>query len=288
MGNSYGDWSRVDSSRFLREGLGIDLDTTTLLYSSGPIAVRLFGLSLMSFIAARLVRRFVRRVEDPRTARQLEFFAPKIVRVLVVAVGLEFAGIDITGMAALLTAVGFTGAVIFTPLGQNIVAGIITSIDDLFEIGDVIEINGVYGTVLSRSLLRTELARPDGSTVWVPNKELSEDMTMNHTRLGGYRINVEIPLDHEPDRRRAVAIMNNAVRGLPWNVAGREAFVCFEDVAGEALIFRAYAWIADRSQEPIYQSKLLTAVVNDLEANGFSVGHTTNLSMKAPSESVIL
>ena len=195
----------MDSSRFLREGLGIDLDTTTLLYSSGPIAVRLFGLSLMSFIAARLVRRFVRRVEDPRTARQLEFFAPKIVRVLVVAVGLEFAGIDITGMAAVLTTVGFTGAVIFTPLGQNIVAGIITSIDDLFEIGDVIEVNGVYGTVLSRSLLRTELARPDGSTVWVPNKELSEDMTMNHSRLGGYRINVEIPLDHEPDRRRAVS-----------------------------------------------------------------------------------
>lgn len=273
----------MDSQTFMQDGLGIDLDTTTLLYSSGPIAVRIFGLSLMSFIAARLVRRTTRRVEDVRTRRQLEFFAPKVVRVLVVAVGLEFAGIDITGMAAVLTTVGFTGAVVFTPLGQNIVAGVVTTLDDLFEVGDVVEVDDVYGTVLSRSLLRTELARPDGTTAWVPNKALSEQMTLNHTRLGGFRINVEIPLDHEPDRFLATAIMNDVIANLKWNVPSREAFVCFERVAGEAVIYRAYAWITDRAAEPRYQSLLLTAMVNALEAEGFSVGHTTNLSMKDPA-----
>jgi len=274
----------VDNAPLLQEGLGVDIDTSTLLYSSGPIAVRLFGLSLMGFIASRLVGHAARRVEDPRTQRQLEFFAPKIVNVLVIAVGLEFAGIDVTGMAALFTAVGFTGAVIFTPLGQNIVAGIVTSLDDLFEIGDVIEVNDVFGTVVSKSLLRTELCRPEGTTVWIPNKELSEEMTKNHTRLGGYRINVEIPLDHNPDRRRAVEIMDRAIADIPWNVPGKRAFIAMEDVAGSAVIYRAYAFIRDRSEEPYYVSKLLTTLVDALESNGFSVGHTTNLSMHAPSD----
>jgi small conductance mechanosensitive channel len=274
----------VDNATLLRDGLGVDLDTTTLLYSSGPIAVRLFGLSLMGYIASRLVGHSARRVDDPRTRRQLEFFAPKIVNMLVIAVGLEFAGIDITGMAALFTAVGFTGAVVFTPLGQNIVAGIVTSLDDLFEIGEVIEVNDVYGTVISKSLLRTELCRPDGTTVWVPNKELSEEITKNHTRLGGYRINVVIPLDHNPDRRRAVEIMDRALADLPWNVPGKKAFIAMEDVAESAVVYRAYAFIRDRSEEPIYASKLLTTLVDELESNGFSVGHTTNLSMREPAD----
>lgn len=238
----------------------------------------------MGYIASRLVSHATRRIDDPRTQRQLEFFAPKIVNVLVVGIGLDFAGVDVSGMAALFTAVGFTGAVIFTPLGQNIVAGIVTSLDDLFELGEVIEVNGVYGTVISKSLLRTELRRPEGTTVWVPNKELSEEMTKNHTRLGGYRINVEIPLDHNPDRRHAVEIMDRAIADIAWNVPGKRAFIAFEHVAGGAAIYRAYAFIRDRSEEPIYVSKLLTTLVDALEEQGFSVGHTTNLSMHAPSD----
>ncbi|NNC79363.1 MAG: mechanosensitive ion channel, partial [Acidimicrobiales bacterium] len=240
----------MEDSSLLKESFGLDVDTSMILYSSGPIVFKLFGLSLMGYLASRLVSRMARRIDDPRTQRQLEFFAPKIVNVLVIAVGLEFAGVDITGMAALFTTVGFTGAVVFTPLGQNIVAGIVTSIDDLFEIGEVIEVNGEYGTVVSKSLLRTELRRPEGTTIWVPNKELSEEVTKNHTRMGGFRINVEIPLDNNPDRRRAVEIMDRVIAELPWNVPGKKAFIAFEDVADSAVVYRAYAFIRDRSEEP--------------------------------------
>jgi len=284
---AWASWSTVDHTSptedqpgfadLLTSGLGVDADT--ILYSSGPIVVRLIGLSLMSFLAARLVRRAIRRIDDDRTRRQLDFFVPKLVRIVVVAVGLEVAGIDITGMAAILTTVGFTGAVVFTPLGQNIVAGLVTTLDDLFDVGDVIEVDEIYGTVLSRSLLRTELRRPDGSTVWIPNKMLSDQLTLNHSRLGGFRIDVEVPLDHNPDRQRAVAVMEPVLARLPWTVAKHRSFLCFEEVAGEAVIYRAYAWIEDRATEPIYRSKLLTALVDALEADGFSVGHTTNLSM---------
>lgn len=269
-------------STFIQEGLGIELDTTTILYSSGPIVVQFFGLSLMSFIAARMVRRTVRRVDDERTRRQLEFFAPKAVRVLVIAAGLEIAGIDITGMAAVLTTVGFTGAVIFTPLGQNMVAGVVTTLDDVFEVGDVIEVDDTYGKVASRSLLRTELRLPDGTTAWLPNSTLSDRVTLNHSRLGGYRIDVLVPLDGTPDRALATSIMQRTLAGIEWNVKNRDAFVCLDEIADASVIFRAYAWIDDRMMEPHYRSLLLTELVNALADEGFSLGHTTNLSMRSP------
>ena len=263
--------------------LGLDFDGATLITSSGPIAVRLCGLSLLSFLASRFVRRAVRKVDDPRAQRQLEFFAPKIVRVVIVAVGLEVAGLDVTGMAALLTTVGFTGAVVFTPLGQNIVAGIVATLDDVFEIGDTIEIDGVWGTVLSRSLLRLELARPDGTTVWVPNAAISEKTMLNYSRLGGYRIEIEIPLDHDPDRHHATGIMHEVLGNVTWFVPGREPMVCFDAVGGDALLYRVYVWIEDRTTEPMHRSILLSELVFALEAEGLSVGHTTNLSAHAPS-----
>ncbi len=262
----------------LSEAFGLHIDGTDLVTTSGPIAVRLCGLTLLSLLASRLVHRAVRKVDDSRTRRQLEFFAPKFVRVLVIAAGLEVAGIDVTGMAALLTTVGFTGAVVFTPLGQNIVAGIVATLDDIFEVGDVVEIDDIWGTVLSRSLLRIELGRPDGTTVWIPNAAVSDRTTLNHSRLGGYRIEVDIPLDHNPDRELARTIMSDVLDRVDWFVPGREPMVCFDAVDGAAMIFRVYAWIPDRSTEPIHRSRLLTELVHALEAGGLSVGHTTNIS----------
>lgn len=270
----------------LVNALGLNFDGGSLITTSGPIAVRLCGLSLLSLLASRLVRRAVRKIDDSRTRRQLEFFAPKFVRVVLVAAGLEVAGIDVTGMAALLTTVGFTGAVVFTPLGQNIVAGVVATLDDVFEVGDVVEIDGVWGTVLSRSLLRIELGRPDGTTVWVPNAAVSEKTMLNYSRLGGYRIEVEIPLDHDPDRDRATSVMLDTLSQITWFVPGREPMVCFDSVGGDATLFRVYAWISDRATEPHYRSMLLSDLVCALEHAGLSVGHTTNLSGHVPSEAL--
>ncbi len=267
---------------FLNASLGIDFDGAALMTTSGPIVVRLCGLSLLSFLASRVVKRAVRNIDDDRTRRQLDFFAPKTVRVLVIAAGLEVAGIDVTGMAAILTTVGFTGAVIFTPLGQNIVAGVVTTLDDIYDVGDVIEVDGTWGTVLSRSLLRIELGRPDGTTVWIPNAVVSERKTLNHSRMGGYRIEIDIPLDHSPDRDLARAVMERLLDGWEWQLPERRPMICFDEVAGDATIFKVYAWIADRSTEPLHRSQLLTALVGALEDAGLSVGHTTNLSAHAP------
>lgn len=264
----------------------IDLDMSALIYTSGPVVVRIFGLSILSFIAARMIKRAVNRVEDERTRRQLDFFAPKITRIVVVAIGLEVAGIDVTGMAALLTTIGFTGAVVFTSLGQNMVAGVVTSLDDMYSIGDVIEVDEVFGTVVSRSLLRTELALPDGTTAWIPNAMISDKKTLNHSRLGGYRISVEVPLDHNPDRALATEIMNRELSKLDWPVPGRPSFICLDQVHGEAIVYRAYAWIANRAIEPYYQSLLLTTLVNALEEAGISVGYTANLSMYPETNAV--
>jgi small-conductance mechanosensitive channel len=243
--------------------------------AAGRIAV----VAVVAIAALRVARLLIGRVDDNRFREQLMFFVPKIVAVVVVVVGMSAIGIDVSGMAAILATVGVTGAVVFTPVGQNFVAGGMIRIDDIYQDGEVVTVGDLHGKVVYRSLLRTELELPDGSKAWVPNSVFQENQVLNHSRMGGWRVSVQVPLDRASDRAVAQTVMDEVVASLDWNSPGKSAFVAFDHVGSEAMFFTAYAWIEDRTLEPWYRGLLLSALVDALEDAGVSVGQTTNLSL---------
>jgi small-conductance mechanosensitive channel len=252
---------------------------------AGPLVGVLGRVLLVVVVTALLVsiaRHLLGRIDDNRLRAQLLFFVPKLLVLLSAIVGLSFVGIDVSGMAALLATIGFTGAVVFTPVGQNFVAGAMIRIDDIYREGEVVSVGDLHGKVVYRSLLRTEIALPDGSTAWVPNSIFQENEVLNHSRMGGWRICVQVPLDRSSDRGVATGIMSTVVESLTWNRPGKTPFVAFDHVGSEAMFFNAYAWIDDRTLEPWYRSRLLSQLVDALEAAGVSVGQTTNLSITPP------
>ncbi|MEE9415306.1 MAG: mechanosensitive ion channel domain-containing protein [Acidimicrobiales bacterium] len=244
----------------------------------GPFLARLLVVGVAAAIAMRFTRRAIDQVDDVRNRRQLLFFGPKLVWVVVTLIGLDLSGFDISGAAALLAAVGVTGTVVFTPVGQNYVAGAMTNIDNLYEVGEVVTVGDIFGRVVYQSVLRTELELPDGTKAWIPNSTFQDNEVLNHSRMGGYRIAVDVPLDGTPDRGLAVMVMESALGTLSWNSADKQPYVVFDHVGGEAMFFKVYAWIDDRTTAPYFRGLLLTSLVDALELEGISVGRTTNLS----------
>ena len=266
-----------DSLSGLQNAVGVELGEWW-----GPLGRGLLRLLLL-VVCARLVlvvlRRVIARVDDSRLREQLLFFAPKLVQVITAVAALVVLGVDVSGMAAVMATVGFTGAVIFTSVGQNLVAGAMIRIDDVYRVGEAVTIGDLHGTVVYRTMLRTELELPDGSKAWVPNSSFQDGQVLNHSRLGGWRICVEVPLDRVADRALAHEVMTDVMHQLSWNCDDKPAFVAFDHVGSEAMFFNAYAWIIDRTQEPWYRGLLLSELVDALEAAGVSVGQTTNLSL---------
>lgn len=256
----------------------IPVDLSEMAIGLSPIVLRLFLVWAGAHLGARILRRFAQRIEDPRARNQLLFFLPKMVRIVAVVAGLHAIGIDVLGAVGVLATIGVTGAIIFTPIGQNMVAGTMTSFDDIYRIGEVVTVGEWFGRIMSKSFIRTELLLPDGTTAWVPNSKFQDEEIFNHTRLGGYRIEVEVPLDGNPDRALAVATMQEVLANLPWNCPGREPALLFDHVGGDAMFYKAFAWIEDRMDEPRYKSELLTTLVDALQQAGVSVGQTTNIS----------
>ena len=259
--------------------LSADLDIGRFGATVGLAVGRILIVIVVTAVALRVVRMLVRRVDDQRFREQLMFFVPKLAVVVVVILTLAAVGIDVSGFAAVMATVGFTGAVVFTPVGQNFVAGAMIRIDDIYNVGEAVTVGDLHGKVIYRSLLRTELELPDGSKAWVPNSTFQENQVLNHSRMGGWRICVQVPLDRASDRAKAQKVMDDVMSSLTWNCAGKTAFIAFDRVGGEAMFFNAYAWIDDRTREPWFRGLLLSELVDALESVDVSVGQTTNLSI---------
>ena len=255
------------------------VDVGSIAVPAAQAGGRILVVCVTALIVLRVTKIVICRVDDNRYREQLLFFVPKIVGAIVVVSGLAAIGIDVSGMAAILAAVGMAGAVVFTPVGQNLVAGAMIRIDDLYQIGEAVTVGDVHGKVAYRSLLRTELELPDGSKAWVPNSVFQENQVLNHSRMGGWRICVQVPLDCASDRAAAISVMTDVMESLPWNSPGQRAFVAFDRVGSEAMFFNAYAWIDDRTEEPWFRGVLLNELVDALETVDVSVGQTTNLSI---------
>ena len=267
----------MDDLNTLEQAIGLEL--SDLAIPAAQSFGRLMVVLLFAVIVMRFVRRAVGRVEDFRFRVQLLFFVPKLVGFMVVLLGLAAIGIDVSGMAAILATIGFTGAVVFTPVGQNLVAGAMIRIDDVYRVGEAVTVGDLHGKVVYRSMLRTEVVLPDGSTAWVPNSQFQESQVLNHSRMGGWRICVQVPLDRASDRVVATQVMEDVIASLDWNCPGKQAFLAFDHVGGDAMFFNAYAWIDDRTREPWFRGLLLSELVDALENVGVSVGQTTNMSI---------
>lgn len=261
------------------ELVSAELDVGQYWASVAPAVGRILLVAVIGALTVRVARTLIMRVDDRRFREQLLFFVPKLALVIVVILALAAVGIDVSGFAAVMATVGFTGAVVFTPIGQNFVAGAMIRLDHIYEVSDVVTVGDLHGKVVYRSLLRTELELPDGSTAWIPNSTFQDNEVLNHSRMGGWRICVQVPLDCAADRSRAQPVMDEVMSTLRWNCPGKTAFIAFDRVGGEAMFFNAYAWIHDRTKEPWFKGLLLSALVDALEAAGISVGQTTNLSI---------
>ena len=110
-------------------------------------------------------------------------------RTVVWFAGLYFAlnqlGIELLGILASLAVFSLIiGLAVQQTLG-NIVNSFLLAIDRPFEVGDRIEVEGTWGSVVSVGILSTKVLDRDERLVVIPNNTLVQSTVVNHARGGG-------------------------------------------------------------------------------------------------------
>lgn len=177
-------------------------------------------LFILQISARGLARTFIRRRRGARSAGTgradtLAFSFSSLARVLIVVTGtllvLQEAGLDIRtvlGGAAILGVAFAFGA---QDLMRDYFSGFLILLEDQYQLGDLITINGITGTVESVNMRVTRLRDLEGRVHFVPNGEIKA--VTNRTYAWGRPV-FEIPVGYDEDVDRVMAVLLEVAREL--------------------------------------------------------------------------
>ncbi len=117
-------------------------------------------------------------------------------------------GINTTTFAALIAGAGIAiGAALNGSLG-NLAGGVMMLVFKPFKVGDLIEAQGVTGTVSEIGIFTTIVLTPENKTAIIPNGPLSTNLITNYTTSGFLRVdtNLAIAPNMNIEKARSVAI----------------------------------------------------------------------------------
>ena len=198
-------------------------------------------------------------------------------------------GIQLFGVLASLAVFSLIiGLAVQQTLG-NIINSFLLAIDRPFEIGDRIEVEGTWGSVVGTGILSTKVLDRDERLVVIPNNTLVQSTIINHARGGGdgiarrISIVIDIGVDYRENTEHGKLTMVNIARKCEYIMDTPEPRVLLSELGDFAKVFRLFAWVHDYSDEQLARDWLLRSIDSKFSDEGINIPYPTSVEL---SESV--
>jgi small conductance mechanosensitive channel len=161
-------------------------------------------------------------------------------------------GVNVTALLAGLGIVGFiVGFALQDTLG-NFAAGTMILIYRPFDVGDVIEAAGVYGTVHDMNLVSTTVLTFDNQSLVIPNNKIWGDVIRNVTAQKIRRVDLEFALSNSVDVERAEEVLGAMLREHSKVLEDPEPVVNVHKLTEYATHFIVRPWVNREDYWPVY------------------------------------
>ncbi len=164
-----------------------------------------------------------------------------VIYVIAVIIAIESLGFQMTliwgGAAALLVGVGLGLQQTF----NDFASGIVLLFERTVKIGDVLDVNGVVGSVKKIGLRASLIESRDNVTIVVPNSKLVNENVINWTHYDDkVRFQMNVGVAYGSDTALVKKLLLEAVKGNPYIVKYPAPFIRFNDFGGSSLDFTLY------------------------------------------------
>lgn len=210
----------------------------------------LVGSLYLGRLLSSLLKRVLRRREADR---EVTLLLATITRWSIIVAGIITAlqrFFDVTAFLAGLGILGFTIGFALQNIMQNFASGVILLIEQPFNVGDAVELNGYGGTVLTISLRTTEMRTFDGLIVMIPNADVLSNTITNYTRADRRRIELPVGVSYGSDPATAREIVLDAIKNVPGFMGDPAPMVVFHTFGGSSVDMSAYFWIDTSKTNP--------------------------------------
>jgi len=203
-----------------------------------------------------------------------------------VYLALQEVGIELLGILASLAVFSIIiGLAVQQTLG-NMLNSFMLAIDQPFEVGDRISVEGVTGTVMSVGILSTKILTLTEELVVIPNNRLVDSTITNYARGGGdgvgSRVTLTLDLGVDYDERSAHVkqVIMDVAKKCPHVETDPAPRVLLRELADFSKNFRLYVWIGDYGEEFIAKDWLLREIDSAFGREGISIPYPVAVELQ--------
>lgn len=229
------------------------------------LLIFIIGRFIISFLRKILARLMVRRKVDLSIQSFVKSLVNILLTVLLMIAVIGKLGVETTSFAALLASAGVAIGMALSGNLQNFAGGLIVLLLRPYKVGDVIESQGVSGTVREIQIFHTILVTADNKLVFIPNGSLSSGVITNYSRENTRRIEWVIGVEYGVDYSKVEDTVNRIVGSEKRILETPAPFVAVNalDASSVNLIIRV--WVKSSDYWDVYfdMNKTIYSVFNE-------------------------
>jgi len=210
-------------------------------------ALKAAAILVIGFLLVRTVLHFVKKIlkqtRIPATVHTILLTMARVMLDLVVVLSAANAiGIPVTSFLALLSLAGLAVSLALQNVLSNLASGIIVLGSRPFEVGHVIEHEGITGTVREIRVLHTRIETFDGKMALVPNSSISSGKVMNYTETGKRRVELNITASYNSPPEKVKEAIWKTVRRTEGVLEDPAPMVFLNEYQDSAISYAIWVW----------------------------------------------
>ncbi len=232
---------------------------------------------LSAFIFSRLIRfvlaeEILPRIRLPRgVPGAVDVLARYGILLLGFFIALAAAGVDLSKVTLLVSAVGVGIGFGLQGVVNNFVSGLILVFEHPLQVGDSVEVGTVFGEVRHIGFRASVIRTPDGADVIIPNGELVGGRFINWSLSDRLRrISISVNVAYGTDPGRVIDILVGIARNHPQVLVNPAPLAVFDRFGDSALNLTLFCW-AFVDTFFITRSELTIAINNAFNEAGIEI-----------------
>ncbi len=172
----------------------------------------------------------------------------------------------------------------FKEIGENFLAGFFLAFSRPFQVGDLIDSEGMNGQVRSVEMRYTHIRTEDGKDIFIPNAQIFNRPLVNYTRDGLRRFSFVVGIDYANDSIQACQVLLTATQGISGVLNEPASGAMVSAMQPQYIEILVYYWVnmfVDDKRSPAIRTAVMDACRRSLLQEGFTISSecTSNISL---------
>jgi len=201
----------------------------------GAIAIYIIG----SWVIKKLIKVVRKGMTSQEYDKSLQKFLLSLVKwaltIFLIITVISTLGVETTSFAAVIAAAGLAIGLALQGSLSNFAGGVLIIIFKPYKIGDLVEAQGVLGSVKEIEIFTTKLITPQNKLAIIPNGAMANGNIINYTAEGKMRVDTTVGVDYGSDIKKTKEVLLAMLKANPKVLQDPAPSVNVEELADSSV-----------------------------------------------------